>query len=624
QIQSYFVSYQRCCRTEQIVNITTPDQFGATYMAEITPLAQTLHNSSPTFTNYPPTFICNDFPLNFDHSAVDVDGDLLVYSFCTPLTGGGQGAGGGCTATVPNPSCGPPFNQVMFAGNYSQSNPMGGNPLIKVDPMTGLLTGTPKLLGQYVVGICVQEYRNGLYLGSILRDFQFNVVDCTPTVIADLHETVIGPQHFLAKRCGEKTVTLLNASPITPDLSAWEWVVQLDSTHTFTANTWNLTVPLPDYGEYMAWLYLNRNGTCQDTAFITIQAFPGITADFSYNYDICKETPVTFTDSSSAEATGGILAWNWSFGPSLPGANQPSPIIPFPEYGTYATSLIIADENDCRDTASQLVMWQPQLPPVIPELPAQRVCLPGLAAFPILDSLVSSADQVTWDFGDGERTEDEISPSHLYAQPGIYTTSVALTTAYGCFATDTFENRVQVYASPTAGFTYLPAQPSNLDNIVHFKDQSDSTAVVWDWQFGNAGFSHQPDPVFAIPDTGLVPVQLTVYNADGCSDSVTQTLDLIPKIQLYIPNVFRPDSDSGLGNDRFGALGILPNYSNFHLTVWSRWGELLFETDDPQRGWDGRRGNNRKTQPPGVYIYILTLNGARGESYRFEGTVTLM
>lgn len=627
--QSYFIVYQRCCRTVQVINIANPDQIGATYMVEINPLAQALHNSSPTFVNYPPTFICNNYPLNFDHSAIDVDGDSLVYSFCTPLIGGGQGGGSGgggnCNSTTPAPPCGPPFNTVLFVGNYSQANPMGGNPVIAVDPQTGLLTGTPMLLGQYVVGICVSEYRNGQFLGSVLRDFQFNVVDCTPTVIADVKDAIItGPKQFLVKRCGQKTVTVLNNSAITPDLQTWDWVVQLDSTHTFTINTWNLTVPLPDYGEYAATLYLNRNEICRDTAFITIQAFPGITADFDYSYDFCTETPVTFADNSVAEAAGGIISWNWNFGSSLTGTTMQNPVILFPEYGTYATRLIVADENDCRDTSAQFVQWQPEIPPVIPPLPALQICLPGTVDFQLLDTLVAPGDQVTWDFGDGQISQTEVSPRHLYAQPGTYTASVAINTVHGCFATDTFANRVRVYASPNADFSYLPTKPSNLDNVVHFTDQSDSTVVVWNWQFGNAGFSHQPDPVFEVPDTGLIAVQLTVSNADGCSDSVIQVLDLVPRIQLYIPNVFRPGSDSGLGNDRFGVVGILPGYSNFHLTVWSRWGEMLFASNDPQQGWDGRRGNSRKTQSPGVYVYLLTLTGPRGEPYRLEGTVTLL
>ncbi|MCY7329158.1 MAG: hypothetical protein LH618_11450, partial [Saprospiraceae bacterium] len=80
--QSYFVVYQRCCRNESITNIIDPGSIGATYMVEVSYNAQQVCNNSPVFRNFPPIIICNNFPVDFDHSAIDADGDLLVYSFC--------------------------------------------------------------------------------------------------------------------------------------------------------------------------------------------------------------------------------------------------------------------------------------------------------------------------------------------------------------------------------------------------------------------------------------------------------------------------------------------------------------------------------------------------------------
>ncbi|MBK8827707.1 MAG: hypothetical protein IPO26_13580 [Saprospiraceae bacterium] len=75
-------------------------------------------------------------------------------------------------------NCLPPFAEVVYSAGYSATNPMGGSPQISIDPTTGIITGTPNLLGQFVVGVCVKEFKNGVQIGSIRRDFQFNVVNC--------------------------------------------------------------------------------------------------------------------------------------------------------------------------------------------------------------------------------------------------------------------------------------------------------------------------------------------------------------------------------------------------------------------------------------------------------------
>ena len=88
--ETYTISYQRCCRNNTISNLVNPGAVGSTYSVEITPTAQGFCNSSPEFENLPPIVICSNQDLSFDFSATDEDGDVLVYSLCTPLTGGGN------------------------------------------------------------------------------------------------------------------------------------------------------------------------------------------------------------------------------------------------------------------------------------------------------------------------------------------------------------------------------------------------------------------------------------------------------------------------------------------------------------------------------------------------------
>ena len=117
----------------------------------------------------------------FDHSATDIDGDSLVYEFCNPLL-----------TNVPgfyiNPPGAPDYPDLVFNPGYSFDYPINSDPAFDIDPETGLITGTPTLMGQFVVGICVKEYRDGVLLSTTNRDFQFNVTQCDVQVIAAIPE----------------------------------------------------------------------------------------------------------------------------------------------------------------------------------------------------------------------------------------------------------------------------------------------------------------------------------------------------------------------------------------------------------------------------------------------------
>lgn len=193
--ESYYVIYQRCCRNNTISNIILPEETGATFFIELKPEAQFANgncpNNSPEFADFPPLVLCTNEPINFNHSATDDDADELLYRFCSPLKGGGlagtAGAPGLATdinGVAPNPDAPIPYNIVdWILPTYSGIAPLAGNPQVAIDEQTGIITGTPNLIGQFVVGICVDEYRTGVLLSTVQRDFQFNIKACTQPLV---------------------------------------------------------------------------------------------------------------------------------------------------------------------------------------------------------------------------------------------------------------------------------------------------------------------------------------------------------------------------------------------------------------------------------------------------------
>ena len=189
----YRIVYQRCCRNNTIVNIFNPGETGSTYTLDIPPSIGGCTNSSPVFNNYPPIVICANSPLVFDYSATDPDGDSLVYSICSPFEGGSV------INSTPNPPTA--YNVVSWIAPYSISNQLGGSPPMSIDPVTGELTAFPTQIGQYVVGVCVSEYRNGVLLSTKMRDFQFNVANCSVVLAQVSSITPLGNNSIICGRC---------------------------------------------------------------------------------------------------------------------------------------------------------------------------------------------------------------------------------------------------------------------------------------------------------------------------------------------------------------------------------------------------------------------------------------
>ena len=190
--RSYHVVYQRCCRTETLNNLSNSGNSGNTFSITLTPLAQLTCNNSPIFIANSPIVICNNDELNIPQEALDPDGDSLVYSFSSLISGGGPYLTDAdlnqCFGVIPDPPCPPPFMEINYVSGFTGSQPLGNsnNPVI-IDPTTGIITGSPNILGQFAVGISVSEYRDGALLSTVQREFQVTVVPCE---IAPIESTV--------------------------------------------------------------------------------------------------------------------------------------------------------------------------------------------------------------------------------------------------------------------------------------------------------------------------------------------------------------------------------------------------------------------------------------------------
>lgn len=625
--QSYFIVYQRCCRNNSITNIIRPGDVGATFLMEITPAAMAVDNNSPTFRKFPPIVICNTIPVDFDHAATDRDGDQLSYSFCSPLSGGGSITGGGavtsCTGSAPNPPCGPdtwrnvPFNVPQ----YTPEKPMGGDPEIQINPQTGFISGKPDRLGQFVVGVCVSEFRNGQLLSTVRREFQFNVADCKPKVVANIDsDTTFGRRSYVLSSCGDNTVTFKNESIDRRFITKFEWQFNFKNGRYTNSKDWDPTITFPDTGLYKGLLVLNPSALCADTAEILVNIFPAVKANFSYTYDTCVAGPVVFKDLSTGVA--GLRRWLWSFDRGVGTSTDRNPGYQFPTPGFKEVRLRAIDRNGCAHDTTQRIRWLPAPQLIILRPNTFLGCKPANITFTNLSTPIDSTYKIEWDFGDGSTLKNVISPVHNYDKAGVYDIKIRITSPLGCTVADTFPRLIRVEESPKADFVFDPSENlSSFNNTVRFTDQS-INGNRWNWTFDKFGRSNDRNPVFTFLDTGLMKVRLIVTHPKGCQDSISKILDIVPQIQWYMPNAFTPNNDGT--NEGFLGKGILDGATNFNMTIWNRWGEKVYETTNHEEPWNGRRMNVGDLSPAGVYSYIVMFTAPRGERREYKGFATLV
>ncbi|MBP6183751.1 MAG: gliding motility-associated C-terminal domain-containing protein [Saprospiraceae bacterium] len=295
----FFIVYQRCCRNGTIQNIVEPIETGATYFSFIPESTLQLCNTAPVFKNDPPIFICANEPLNFDHSAFDADGDSLAYELIQPYEGGIFALN-----PQPRPPYPPPYANVVWSVGYDLSNVMGGTKLpLTLDPVTGHMSAIPEIIGQFVVGVKVKEYRNGELIGETFRDFQYNVVPCLITnAEIDLQDTTL---------CDEFFVQFNNSSS---SAMAYFWDFGDLTTDSDTSSAFQPSYVYPDTGTYTIMLIANPGDFCADTTYATIFIQTNsidICADISI--PSCEDSIILEFKDCSVDPVSPIISWDWSF-----------------------------------------------------------------------------------------------------------------------------------------------------------------------------------------------------------------------------------------------------------------------------------------------------------------------
>jgi len=417
----YIISYQRCCRIAGINNVSGSGSVGNTFSINIpgTSIGQNATtNSSPTFLVNDTAVVCGGSRFEYSFAASDLNGDSLSYQFCSAYLGGDAGAN-----SAPVTAANPPYSSVPYTGGFSGSQPMGSG--VTIDPRTGIISGiAPSLTGEYVVCVCVSEFRNGVRIAITRKELHIRVGDCVPI------EATLDPSYI---SCDGFTLNFANNSASSA-ITSYFWDFGVASLTDDTSNISTPTYTYANAGTYTIKLVTNRNQQCSDSTTAQVKVYPGFFPAFTFTGS-CFSNPFQFTDNTATNY-GVVDSWSWNFGDMTTLADTShvkNPQWTYPAPANNLVTLIVGNSVGCIDTA------QVQVP--ILDRPALSLAFRDtlICRNDVLQLQATGTGNYSWTPLTNITNANTATPTVSPTVTTVYTVNL---TDNGCVATDTVRVRV--------------------------------------------------------------------------------------------------------------------------------------------------------------------------------------
>ena len=363
-------------------------------------------------------------------------------------------------------------------------------------------------------------------------------------------------------------------------------------TTTGTNTTATITVPTSVVGTITVNLLSVQDASstaCSQaqtgSAVITVHDLPAVFA--GNDLVICAGSTVILTAS-------GANTYSWSDGVSNG--------VPFLPADTTIYTVTGTDVYGCSNTDDVQVAVVPN---PVASFTGQDLsgCSPVTATFN--NTSTGNLLDCQWTFSNGQTVSSCSDITATFTSYGCYDVTLTVSTPEGCTNSTTAINYVCVEPDPVASFYPDPSELSTVYPTSRMINNSEG-ADSYIWNFGDgSGPSTDVAPLHTFPDgPGVYTVTLTAYSPAGCVDVTEQVITVKEELIFYVPNTFTPDQD------QFNEV-FLPVFTsgfdpfNYHLTIFNRWGEILFESYDAEFGWDGTYGG--KIVEDGTYIWKIVV-----------------
>jgi len=361
---------------------------------------------------------------------------------------------------------------------------------------------------------------------------------------------------------------------------------------------------------------------CLDSTSFTINEPPEIDIS-TITSDITICAGEMFIADATVDNEIGTANYTWQANGMNLGTGSPISIV---TTGDMLICLTVSD--DCPNTVTECFdVIEPE--PITPSFSTDVVdgCNPVTVDFTNLTD--GQIIETIWSFSDGTviTTNGTSDISHTFGDVGVYDIEMQITTAEGCVFSESWPAYIESFKNPIANFTNSPGQATIFNTEIDFTSTSSANVVGWIWNFGpgvDPEFSAQENPDVSYPEG--IPASYSVYllvnTVNGCTDSIIGQIDVLNEVNLYAPNAFTPDGDAYNEGWRVWISGI--DVLEYNLKIYNRWGEIVWESFDPEVKWYGDYANKGRV-PEGTYIWrILAKDGNSDKMYDFEGFVSVL
>lgn len=377
-------------------------------------------------------------------------------------------------------------------------------------------------------------------------------------------------------------------------------------------------------GTFTVTLTVELSNGCVDSTTRQIEIFgPTPRYEFIDTTTGCAPFTVTVRDFSTNTSTLEYLLGDGRTYTPAPGEEFLT--FTYTEPGTYCIRVVgtdsIRDVNDsvlyCSDifpfdTCELQVTVLPR-DPLSFNMPSV-VCLPQATAT-IRNTSDTSYTHFYISFGDGDSSDNSIGHfNHRYDSVGTYPITFWGT---GANCPDTITQYIEV-TDILAAFTIDSLRS---DTPTFWFSNTSQGGSRWQWTFGDGttqSTEEREDISHRFPAPGTYTVCLTAWNDADCEDSTCKEVTVVTEIK--IPNVFTPNGDGA--NDRFQIPVVGEEY--YHLRIFNRWGELLFESTDKDDTWTGQIRNTGTEVPEGSYFFLFDYQLIGTQRKQVQGSITLL